>query len=117
MSKKLLDVETRYHELEKLALTLVIASRKLGLYFHAYMIKVLTNYPLHQFLQKPEASRRLLKWAIELGQFDINYRPQIAIKCQALADFFAKFTYSNTTEVVGTMDTTKAVKEVEMERV
>ena len=43
MSKRLLDNETRYPELEKLSLALVVASRKLRLYFHAHTIKVLTN--------------------------------------------------------------------------
>ena len=65
MSKRLLDIETRYPELEKLALALKVV--KLRPYFHAHLIKVLTNYPLCQVLQKPEASSRLLKWAIELG--------------------------------------------------
>ena len=57
---------------------------------------------------------RLLKWAIELGQFDINYRPQTTINGQALADFIEEFTYSNTTEVARIIDITEAAKEVEM---
>ena len=47
VSKRLLDVETKYPELEKLALALVVAFRKLRSYFHAHSIEVLTNYPLH----------------------------------------------------------------------
>ena len=50
MSKRLLDVETRYPELEKLALALVTASRKLRPYFHVHAIEVLMNYPIHQVL-------------------------------------------------------------------
>ena len=80
VSKRLLNVEARYLELEKLALARVIASRKLRPYFHAYSIEVLTNYSLRQMLQNPEASSRLLKWAIKLGQFDVNYHPRMAIK-------------------------------------
>ena len=67
MSKRLIDAETRYPEMEKLALALVIPSRNLRLYFHSHTILVLTNYPLRQFLQKPDASGHLLKWAIELS--------------------------------------------------
>ena len=67
MSKKLLDAETRYPELEKLALAFMVTSRKLRPYFYAHSIEVLTNYPLCQLLQNPKASGRLLKWAIELG--------------------------------------------------
>ena len=45
MSKQLVDVETRYPEIEKLAYALVVASRKLRPYFHAHAIEVLTNTP------------------------------------------------------------------------
>lgn len=51
--KWLLDMETRYGEMEKLVLSLIVASRKLWPYFHAHKIKVLTNYPSWQVLQKP----------------------------------------------------------------
>ena len=78
--------------MEKLALALVIASWKLRLYFHSNTIRVLTNYPLRQVLQKLDASGRLLKWAIELSQFDIEFMPQLAIKGKALFDFIAEFT-------------------------
>lgn len=46
VSKRLLDAETRYTNMKKLALALVVASRKLCPYFHSHTIKVLTNYPL-----------------------------------------------------------------------
>ena len=35
----------------------------------------------------------LLKWAVELGQFDIHFRPRTIIKGQALADFVVEFIY------------------------
>ena len=31
-------------------------------------------------------------WAIELSEFDIQYRPRTAIKGQAVADFIVEFT-------------------------
>ena len=34
----------------------------------------------------------MVQWAIELSQFDIKYRPRIAIKAHALADFIVEFT-------------------------
>ena len=61
-------------------------------YFHSHTIQVLTNYLLRQVLQKPDASGRLLKWAIELSQFDIKFLPRLTIKGQALADFITEFT-------------------------
>ena len=93
ISKRLVDAETRYQEMEKLALALVIATRKLRPYFHSHPIWVLTNYSLRQVLQKPDASGRLLKWVIELSQFQIEFQPRPAIKGQALANFIVKFSH------------------------
>ena len=84
----------RYLEMEKLALALVIASRKLRPYFHLHTIQVLTNYPLRQVLQKSDTSGCLLKWAIELSQFEIEFKPRPAIKGQALVDFIAEFSHA-----------------------
>ena len=43
-------------------------------------------------MKKPEAARRMVQWAIELSQFDIEYSPRTAVKAQALAGFIAEFT-------------------------
>ncbi|KAL2531505.1 Ribonuclease H [Abeliophyllum distichum] len=99
VSKALLGAEARYPDMEKLALSLITASRKLRPYFLAHSIHVLSNFPLRQIMQKTEASGRLLKWAIELSQFDIVYKPRAAIKGQALADFIAEFTNPPVTDV------------------
>ena len=112
VSKRLLDAETRYLKLEKLALAFVVTSRKLRSYFYTHSIEVLTNYPLCQVLKLPKASSRLLKWSIELRQFDVNFRPRTTIKGQALADFIVEFTYADTVEVVGTTDDAEATKVV-----
>ena len=47
---------------------------------------------------------------IELGQFEVNFHPRMAIKGQALSDFVAKFTYFNTTEVTGMTNIAEAAK-------
>ena len=44
-------------------------------------------------LHRPEVSGRLVKWEVELTQFDILYQPRTAIKGHALADFIAEFTF------------------------
>ncbi|GMH23142.1 hypothetical protein Nepgr_024985 [Nepenthes gracilis] len=49
-------------------------------------------YPLKGILQKPDVLGRLVKWAIELGEFDIEFKPKPTIKAQALADFIVETT-------------------------
>ncbi|KAM1832337.1 hypothetical protein ACFX13_022299 [Malus domestica] len=92
-SKALQDAETRYSNIEKLALALVMSARKLRPYFQAHSIIVLTNHHLRQILQSPDTSGRMIKWAITLGEFDISYQPKPAEKGQAVANFIADFTY------------------------
>ncbi|XP_074347288.1 uncharacterized protein LOC141686131 [Apium graveolens] len=91
VSKRLLDAETRYTNMEKLVYALVLAARKLMPYFQAHRIEVHTTYPLRHILHKPESSEKMLKWAVELGQFDLKYCPRTAIKGKALADFILEF--------------------------
>ena len=78
--------------MENLILALVTAARKLRPYFQAHTIEIPTEYPMKQVLHKPETSGRLMKWAIELSEFDIRYKPKTAIKGQVLADFIMEFT-------------------------
>ena len=97
-SQALRGAEERYPKMKKLILALVITSRKLHPYFQAHTIEVPIEYPMKQILHKPETSGRLIKWAIELSEFDIRYKPMTAIKWQILADFIMKFTPVEPTE-------------------
>ena len=51
---------------------------------------MLTDQPLKQILTKPGSSGRLVKWAIELSEFDLHYIPRTATKGQVLADFLVE---------------------------
>ena len=79
--------------MEKIGFALLVTSRKLRPYFQAHPIVVMTDQPIRKTMNKIDAARRLIQWAIRLGQFDIEYWPQATIKAQVLADFIAKFTY------------------------
>ena len=56
VSKTLLDSETQYFPLEKMALALVHATRKLLHYFQAHTVYVLIEHPLQVLLRMPEHS-------------------------------------------------------------
>ncbi|KAL0680055.1 hypothetical protein Bca4012_008036 [Brassica carinata] len=73
--------------MEKLALAVVTAARKLRPYFQSHSIIVMTSQPLRTILHSPSQSGRLAKWAIELSEYDIEYRSRAAAKAQVLADF------------------------------
>ncbi|KAK3039116.1 hypothetical protein RJ639_028862 [Escallonia herrerae] len=92
ISKVLQNVETRYPRIDKVALALVISARKLRPYFQSHTVVVLTDQPLGKVLQNPDASGRLVNWSVELGEFDIKYKPRTAIKAQAISDFVVECT-------------------------
>ncbi|KAL0408344.1 UNVERIFIED_CONTAM: Transposon Ty3-G Gag-Pol polyprotein [Sesamum radiatum] len=75
VSKVLNGAKERYTPIKKMALTLVITARRLRPYFLLHPIRVKTNSPLKQTLGKPGTSRRLVKWAMELSEYDISYLP------------------------------------------
>ncbi|XP_074374355.1 uncharacterized protein LOC141714753 [Apium graveolens] len=75
---------------ESLILYLAVSEYSISVVL-AHGIEVRTAHPLWQVLHKPESSGRRLKWAMELGQFDLEYIPRTAIKEHALADFLLEF--------------------------
>jgi hypothetical protein len=83
--------EGRYPWIEKLAFSLITSSRRLRPYFQVHVVRVLIEYPLKKVLQKPDLSGRLVNWAVELGEFDLEFYPRTTIKAHVLADFIAEF--------------------------
>ena len=72
--------EANYLRIEKIAIALLVASRKLRPYFQAQSIVVMTDQPIRKTMNKIDATGQLIQWAIKLGQFNIEYRPRVAIK-------------------------------------
>ena len=66
--------------MEKLAFALVTAVCKLKPYFQAHIMVILTNKPLWRAMSNPEAIRRMVLWAIELSEFNVQYCPRTAVK-------------------------------------
>ena len=86
----MVDAETRYSKMEHTTLALKSVAQKLRPYFQAHQVTVLTNQPLRSILHKPDLSRRMLRWAIELSEYIIKYQPRLAMKRQVMTDFIVE---------------------------
>ncbi|XP_066365265.1 uncharacterized protein [Miscanthus floridulus] len=53
---------------------------------------MVTEFPLGDILRNKEANGRIIKWAVELDTYSIEFRSRPTIKTQALADFVAEWT-------------------------
>ncbi|RDX66757.1 Retrovirus-related Pol polyprotein from transposon 17.6, partial [Mucuna pruriens] len=82
-SKTLQGAERRYQKIEKGALALVIASRRLRPYFQNFSIIV---------LRKPDLAGRMVAWSVQLSEFDISFEKRGHVRAQVLADFVMELT-------------------------
>jgi hypothetical protein len=92
VSEVLADAKTRYTQPQKLLYVLLITSRKLRHYLQAHKIVVPSSFPLGEIIRNRDANGRIVKWSIELGEFEIEFCPRQAIKSQILADFVSEWT-------------------------
>jgi len=87
VSKVLQGPEVRYQALEKAALAVVFSAKRLRHYFQSFTVVVMTNLPIHKVLQKRNVAGRMVRWAMEISEFDVQYEPRGPIKGQVYADF------------------------------
>jgi len=80
VSKMLQGPEVRYHTIEKAALVVVFTARRLRHYFQSFTMIVMTDLPICKVLQKPDITGRMVRWAVELFEFDIQYELRGPIK-------------------------------------
>ena len=90
MSKALVDAKTHYSQVEQTTLALCVAVKKLYPYFQAHQVTILINQPLRITFHKSDPSRRMMKWAIELSEYGIQYKPRLSLKGQVLIDFIVE---------------------------
>jgi hypothetical protein len=80
VNEVLSESKAHYQLVQKLLYAVLITSRKLRHYFQEYSISVVTDYPLGDILRNKDTTRRISKWADELGALNIDFMPQTAIK-------------------------------------
>jgi ribonuclease HI len=91
LSRRMLDAETRYPDIEKLCLCLFFTCTKLHhILLSTKMIVICKSDVIKHMLSAPVWKGRLRKWMFPLSEFDIRYQPMKAVKGQALADLIAE---------------------------
>jgi ribonuclease HI len=51
-----------------------------------------SSFPLGEIIRNRDTNGRIVKWSVELGEFDIEFCPRQAIKLHILADFVSEWT-------------------------
>jgi hypothetical protein len=74
----------------------LITSRKLHHYFDTYPIKVITEFLLGDILCNKDTNGRIIKWALDLSPYSLEFRRRTTIKSQALVDFIVEWIDMNT---------------------
>src|SRR5213075_2785667 len=90
-SEVLNESKVGYPQVQKILYAVLITSRNLVHYFQAHPILVVTSFPIGEILHNRDATGRIAKWVVELGSFELTFRPWTAINAQALVDFIAEW--------------------------
>ncbi|XP_028084857.1 uncharacterized protein LOC114285975 [Camellia sinensis] len=92
ISRKIRGAEVRYTPVERHCLALVFTTQKLRHYFLAHQIQIVTRSdPIRYLLSKSALTRKVARWLLALGEFEITCVAPKAIKSQALTDLLAQF--------------------------
>jgi hypothetical protein len=86
-------LSNRARNSDKVALSLVTVARRLRQYFLTHTILVRTDQPIRQILSRPDVAGRMMKWSLELSEFDLHYESRKSLKAHVFADFIAEMTF------------------------
>jgi hypothetical protein len=76
VSEVLSDSKVMYSQPQKLLYTILVMSHKLRHYFQSHKIKVVSSFPLEEILRSRDTVGRIIKWSVELGEFDLMFCPR-----------------------------------------
>jgi hypothetical protein len=92
ISEVLNESKARYPQIQKLIYAILIISQKLKHYFDGYQEVVKTSFPLGDIIRNKDANGCIVKWAIELCPYSLEFLSHTTIKSKALVDFIAEWT-------------------------
>jgi len=58
----------------------------------------MTDLPIRKVLQKPDVAGRMVRWVVELSEFDVQYDPKGPIKGRVYADFVVELSLAASTK-------------------
>jgi hypothetical protein len=61
-------------------------------YFDGYQVVVKTNFPLGDIIRNKDANGHIVKWAMELCPYSLEFQNRMTIKSQVLVDFIVEWT-------------------------
>ena len=91
LSRRLLDLETRYSPIKKLCLCLYFSCTKLQHYLLSAECTVVSKSDvIKHMLSMPILNGRMRKWILALSEFNLRYESAKVVKGQVIADFITQ---------------------------